>query len=98
MFVVVLVDWMHGAAHMWDRHQVSVAEADEALADPDAVWYDPDPNSKSGNSVRVIGFSHSRRQVLSIILVYRDDGSESYWGANGWPSNSSDQRRYERGQ
>lgn len=90
------VDWMHGAAHMWDRHKVTVTEADEAVADIDAVWFDPDPHSKSGRSVRVIGYSHSRRAVLTVILVHRDGGG--YWGANGWESNTSDRRRYERGE
>lgn len=91
------VDWRHGADHMWDRHQVSVSEASEAIADIDAVWFDPDPNSRSSHSVRVIGYCHSRREVLTIILVHRDDNT-GYWGANGWESNDSDRRRYERGE
>jgi len=51
----------------------------------EAVWFDPDPNSKSGRSVRVIGYSHSREAILTVILVRRDDG-DGYWGANGWES------------
>lgn len=82
---------------MWDRHQVAVSEADEAVADIDAVWFDPDPHSRSGRGVRVIGFSHSKRSMLTIILVHRE-GGPGYWGANGWKSNSSDRRRYERGE
>lgn len=81
---------------MWNHHQVTVAEATEAVADIDAVWFDPDPHSRSGRSVRVLGYSHTRRAVLTIILVSRED-EDGYWGANGWPSNSSDKRRYERG-
>lgn len=97
-FVVVAidVDWTHGAAHMQANHKVTVTEADEAVADIDAVWFDPDPHSKSGRSVRVIGYSHSRRAILTVILVHRDDGG--YWGANGWESSTSDRRRYERGE
>lgn len=57
----------------------------------------PDPHSRSGRGVRVIGYSHRRRAVLTVILVPRDDGA-GYWGANGWEANSSDRRRYERGQ
>jgi hypothetical protein len=53
-------DWTHGAAHMWTNHKVTMTEAGEAVADIDAVWFDPDPNSKSGQSVRVIGYSRSR--------------------------------------
>lgn len=92
----MLVDWTYGADHMWTNHKVSVTEANEALTDVDALWFDPDPTSKSGRSVRVIGYSHSRRAVLSIILVRRDEGG--YCGANGWESNKSDRRRYERGE
>src|SRR5699024_11754367 len=97
-FVVVFtIDWRHGAEHMWDQHRVSVEEAHEAAADIDAVWFDPDPSSRSGRSVRVIGYSHTRRAVLTIILVHRDEAS-GFWGANGWKSNVSDRRRYERGE
>lgn len=82
-FVVVSIDvaWTHGAAHMWDRRKVTAAEASEAVTDIDAVWVDPDPHSKSGRSVRVIGYSHSRQAVLTVILVHWDEGG--YWGANG---------------
>lgn len=48
-------DWRHRADHMWDRDEVTVGEANEALADVDAVWFDPDPKSKTGQSIRVIG-------------------------------------------
>lgn len=81
---------------MWDRHQLTVSEANEAVADIDALWFDPDPHSRSGRSVRIIGYCHSKRAVLTIILVQRE-GAAGYWGANGWESNSSDRRRYERG-
>ncbi len=81
---------------MWQRHRVRTAEADEAIADIDAVWFDPDPVGSSGLGVRVIGYSHTRREVLTVILVHRDGGG--YCGATGWASNSSDQRRYEEGE
>lgn len=81
---------------MWERHEVAASEADEAITDIAAVWFDPDPHSRSGRSVRVIGYSHSRRALLTVILVPRETGA-GYWGANGWEANSSDRRRYERG-
>jgi hypothetical protein len=97
-FVVVDgVDWRHGAEHMWDGHRIGVSEANEAVADIDAVWFDLDPHSRSGKGVRVIGYSHTRQAVLTIILVHRE-GETGYWGANGWESNSSDRRRYEQGE
>jgi hypothetical protein len=46
--------------------------------------------------VRVIGYRHTRRAILTVILVHRDEGG--YWGANGWESSPSDRRRYERGE
>lgn len=82
---------------MWERHQIAVAAAEEAVTDIDAVWFDPDPQSRSGRSVRVIGYSHSTQEILTVILVHREEGV-GYWGANGWISNSSDRRRYERGE
>ena len=67
------MDWTHGAGHMQASHQVTQEEADEAVTDIDAVWFDPDPHSKSGRSVRVIGYSHSRKKILTVILVHRDN-------------------------
>jgi hypothetical protein len=90
---VLVVDWTYG-----DHHKVAAVEADEAVNDVDAVWFDPDPASRSNRSVRVIGYSHShsRRAILTVILVRRDDGT--YYGANGWESNPADQRRYREAQ
>ncbi|MBO0840341.1 MAG: hypothetical protein J2O49_05945 [Sciscionella sp.] len=82
---------------MWTNHRVSVDEANEAVADIDTLWFDPDPKSRSGRSARVIGYSHSRRAVLTIILVHHADG-RGYYGANGWESNAADRRWYERSQ
>ncbi|WP_203454585.1 hypothetical protein [Jiangella aurantiaca] len=89
------VDWTHGATHMWDRHQVTVTEANEALADPLAAVLDPDPKSKSGDSIRVIGYCPSRDELLTVIVV-RDPEVTWLWGANGWPSNTTDRREYMR--
>lgn len=82
---------------MWVRHKVAVTEADEAVADVDALWFDPDPHSRSGCLIRAIGYSHIRRVVLTVLLVPRENGT-GYCGANGWEPNSSDRRRYERGE
>jgi hypothetical protein len=67
---VLVVDWTYG-----DHHKVAAVEADEAVNDVDAVWFDPDPASRSNRSVRVIGYSHShsRRAILTVILVRRDE-------------------------
>lgn len=79
---------------MRTRHGVSRAEADEALADPDAVTFDPDPASTSGQGIRVIGRARSTGRVL-VIIVLVADGIRI--GVNGWPANPSNRRRYEQG-
>ncbi len=81
---------------MRDGHDISVQEANEAVADIDALWFDPDPKSKSGASVRVLGYSQTAQSVLTIILVHREDGL-GYYGANGWKSNSTERRVYSEG-
>jgi len=72
------VDWQHGG---------------EAIADPDAILFSPDPKSRSGSSARLLGYSPSRGQVLVIILVARDDAPDSWWGANGWVATGTDRIR-----
>lgn len=91
------VDWSHGAEHMWLEHQLRPSAANEALADEEALLFDPDPKSRSGVSVRVLGFSPSVGAVLVVILVRRDDRPGAWWGANGWVANSGDRRMYEEG-
>lgn len=76
---------------MYERHGVTTAQGDEALADPERVVIDPDYASKSGQSVRIIGYSPSRQEVLTVIVVV--DGGHEY-GASGWPSNDKDRRIY----
>ena len=39
------VDWQHGEDHMRTGHQITVQAANEALADPDALLFDPGPKS-----------------------------------------------------
>lgn len=74
------VDWTNGALHMWHSHGVSVREAEEALTDPNAVLFDPDPASNSGRSVRIVGYSVTRQEVLVVILVRREEREGDWWG------------------
>jgi uncharacterized DUF497 family protein len=84
------VTWTDEAAqHMLSGHGVTVAQATEALADPDALTFDPDPASKSGESVRVVGFCASRGEVITVILLH--DGAD-YAGVNGWVAKSGRDR------
>jgi hypothetical protein len=88
------VDWTHGAAHMKDNHGITPEVANQALGDPDRVVIDPDYNSRSGQSVRIIGFSVTADDIITVIVVVHD-GTE--FGANGWVSNSKDRSIYSRG-
>ena len=86
------VDWSHRRDYIIAKHGVTRAEADEAIADPDRVVLDPDPASKSGRGVRIIGYSVLAQAVLTVIVV--NEGDHTY-GANAWRANAKDQRRYE---
>lgn len=78
---------------MRSGHQVTVAEANEALADVDARLFDPDPKSKYGTSARVIGYSPNAVAVL----VHHEDKPGVWWGGNGWRANSTDRRACRKG-
>jgi hypothetical protein len=88
------VDWTHGASHMQANHGTTPEIATEALGDPDRVVIDPDYNSTSGKSVRIIGFSTTADELITVMVVV-DDGVE--YGANGWASNAKDRRIYNEG-
>jgi hypothetical protein len=49
-----MADWSYRGDYII-RHGINPAEADEAVADPDRVVLNPDPASKSGRGVRIIG-------------------------------------------
>ena len=74
--------------------RITTDTADEALDDPDRVTLDPDPASKSGESVRVIGYSSSAADLVTVITL---DYEGTTHGVNGWLSNDLDRRRYREG-
>ena len=86
------VDFTYRADYVRDRHGIEVEWANEALADPDALQIVPDPASKTGRSVRTIGYSPSARCLVTVITV--NEGQATY-GVNGWKSNGTDTRRYQ---
>ena len=88
------VDWSHGATHMQTNHGITPEVANEAFGDPNRVVIDPDYNSRSGKSVRIIGFSTTADDIITVIVV-AEDGVE--YGANGWVSNANDRRIYNDG-
>lgn len=93
------VDRGKRADYLRSRHGVDPAGADDAVNDDHAVWLTPDPASRGGRSVRVIGYSTSAREVLTVILVAADaDDTEppvgEGWGANAGVSSPGDRRLY----
>jgi hypothetical protein len=86
------VDWSERSEYIWTKHQTTVDQANEALADPDRVVLDPDPASLSGVSVRTIGYAASRHRLLTVLTV-EEDGMT--YGLNAWVSNPTDRRRYQ---
>jgi hypothetical protein len=89
------VDWSLRAKHLFDRHGLTPAMASEALRDPSRVVIDPDPKSKSGRGVRVVGWSQTRLRLLTVIVL-EDEGQQ--YGLTAFPSNSADQRIYDEAQ
>ena len=80
------MDWTYRADYVRDRHGVEVAWANEVLQDPGALRIVPDPASRSGRSIRTIGYSPSAGCLLTVFTItegeviygvrrYREDSS-----------------------
>ena len=87
-------NWSHRGDYIVRKHGVTPEEADEALTDPQRIVIEPDYNSTSGRSVRIIGFSQTADALLTVIVV-EDDGVT--YGVNAWRSSARDRRIYEEG-
>jgi uncharacterized DUF497 family protein len=87
-------DWSHRGDYIVEKHDVTPEEADEALLDPERIVIDPDYNSTSGRSVRIIGFSQTADDLITVIVL-TDEGVT--YGVNAWRSNARDRRIYEEG-
>lgn len=85
------VDWSKRGVYMYRKHQITPELANDALSDADRVLIDPDYNSTSGTSVRIIGYSVLADAVLTVIVV-EHEGVE--YGVNGWRANAKDRRIY----
>lgn len=97
--MVVRVDWTKRASYIQQRHGIQATWADEAADDDHAVWLTPDPASRSGHAVRVIGYSPRAAAVLTVILLAASADPDElpdgdWWGSNAWRANERDQRIY----
>ena len=93
------MDWSKRAEYVRSRHGIDPRWADEAVNDAHAVWPVPDPASRSGHSVRVIGYSTGARAVLTVILVASDADPDErpngvWWGTNVWVASFRDLHLY----
>ncbi len=88
-------DWSHRGDYIVKRHDVVPAESNEALLDPERIVIDPDYNSTSGRSVRIIGFSKTADDLITVIVLV-DEGVT--YGVNAWRSNARDRRIYRKGE
>ena len=89
------LDWSRRGDYMHASHGISVQVANDALADPARVVIDPDYNSRTGRSVRIIGYSMLAQGIVTVIVtvIVLSDGGVDY-GVNGWLANEKDQRIY----
>lgn len=88
------VDWLKRAEYMQRKHGITVEVADDALGDANRVVIDPDYNSTSEESIRIIGYSILADDVITVIVV-EHAGTE--YGVNGWSANAKDRRIYNAG-
>lgn len=70
-------------------------EANEALSDPGRVVIDPDYNSTSGRTTRIIGFAQAVDDLVTVIVL-EDQGV--IYGVNAWRSNARDRQIYREGE
>jgi uncharacterized DUF497 family protein len=87
-------DWTHRGEYIVEKHGLTAAQANAALRDPNRVVIQPDYKSKSGESVRVIGFVANIQALITVIVLQRDGVIH---GVNAWVSNSRDQMIYREG-
>jgi len=91
-------DWSHLVAHTDNRSGRHHSDTDilyewavEAYYDENAALIDPDYNSESGQSLRVIGWSTEAGFLITVILVLYKG---KLFAASAWKSNRKDQRLY----
>ena len=88
------VDWSKRGEYMQRKHGISPDVADDALGDANRIFIDPDYNSTSGESIRIIGYSTLADDVITVIVL-EHEGTE--YGVNGWSANAKDRRIYNEG-
>jgi uncharacterized DUF497 family protein len=88
------VDWSHRREHVAEKG-LTVDQANEALEDPERLVIGPDPRSVTGDSVRIIGYSSTAQEVLTVVVVIYDS---HLYGATAWRANRHELRLYRGGE
>ncbi len=105
LLVIDAIDWEYRAEYIRTRTlRKSVQEFDvhpewatEAALDPHRL-VGKDPASKSGQAVRIVGYSQGAERVLAVIVIPKEHPpAGDWWGVNAWAASETDRRRYERG-
>jgi hypothetical protein len=104
MYAEERIDWgIEAASHIRSRSSRYPGAFDiepewtvEAVADPDRLVDEPDPNSIHSNSVRIVGYSPSAGTIITVVALR--DSSNLLHGASAWMTTGATRRRYERGQ
>lgn len=100
------VDWSQAEAHIRRRAErkdrpnefnVEPDWATEAASDPRRVI--GDSRSRSGESIKVIGYSEAAGRLLAVILVPKSHPpTGAWWGVSAWAASEHDMGDYrERG-
>jgi hypothetical protein len=96
------VDWEHRGEYIRtrskrkgpDEFDVEPEWATEAVMDSRVVIR-LDRASRSGESVRVTGYSAAAGRVLVVILIPKEHPpTGSWWGVNAWSANDRDRAEY----
>ncbi|MDA2987904.1 MAG: transposase [Actinomycetota bacterium] len=85
------IDFEAAAEHIWQGHRILMDWVREACSDDDRVILDPDPASRSGQSLRIVGFSASFGHPVTVVGFRRRTHIEI---TSAWRSNPRDQRIY----
>jgi len=85
------LDWSVRGDYIVEKHGITPREAQDAISDPQRLVFEPDYNSQSGRSVRIVGHSVLAGKLLTVIAL-RFDGIE--YGVNAWESNPRDRSIY----
>ena len=65
------LDFETAAEHIWQGHRILMDWVREACSDDDRVILDPDPASRSGQSLRIVGFSASFGHPVTVVAIRR---------------------------